>query len=438
MIFENLDGLKIIYGDCIEVLKDPQFNSSIDLIYADPPFQKNTNYSLLKDDIYGRREYDDIWKGGSVSNVTNYFKSFLSLCKANLKETGAIIIHLNEVLVHYIKVEMDKEFGINNFLNHIIWCYSGGGAGKNRFANKHDDILIYAKNKNQFQFNPQYLPYKNPNGKHMNGTPLRKEGKLMEDWWTDIKPVHFQAKNKRHPTQKPIKLIERLINACSKEEDIVLDPYMGSGSTLEAARNGNRKGIGIEYQLNLCEIASKALHLSKYQIENYPLSIQDCKKLNEENPFEFHKLVLRKIKSKPMKQSQDRGIDGILEPFDALKHNGLTSKRAGVQVKFSNANPSTVRDFASALTHKKLTQGILICGGSTSTQVREAINKAYETQSLKIIYEDWKRILPERKPKEGEEFIKRKKSEDKIIKSMEYTENKFTSLDCFTNGSKNQ
>ncbi len=188
--------------------------------------------------------------------------------KRVLKDTGSIYIHMDYRLVHYLKIAMDSIFGFDNFQNHIIWCYNGGGVTKKKFNKKHDDILFYSKT-NQFIFNTQYQPYnENSAGrlKHKHKGEDKSDrvelGTPMVDWWHDIKcivnPANIEYAN--YNTQKPKALLERIIKASSNENDIVADFFMGSGTTGDVAIELGRKFIG-------CDIGDKACEITKSRIE---------------------------------------------------------------------------------------------------------------------------------------------------------------------------
>ena len=117
-----------------------------------------------------------------------------------------------------------------------------------------------ANTKNRI-FNTQYASYKNLKGKHSGGKLYRKEGKIMDDWWSDIAPVSTASKEKSgYPTQKPETLLERIIKASSNKGDIVLDAFCGSGTTLYVAKKLNRNYIGIDNN-------SKAIRLTKNRLK---------------------------------------------------------------------------------------------------------------------------------------------------------------------------
>jgi DNA modification methylase len=183
-------------------------------------------------------------------------------------------------LVHYLKVEMDQIFGIDSFRNDIAWCYSTQGSSKSNFSKKYDNILYYVKNEKITKWNPQKEKNYSPNMAGRKDS-LKYNGRWdeesciscgnkhnwvtdvnMKNYWLDIYPVR-ERNNSEHvgyDTQKPKKLLERIINSSSEEGDIVADFFMGSGTTGEVAVELGRKFIG-------CDIGEKACEISRCRIE---------------------------------------------------------------------------------------------------------------------------------------------------------------------------
>jgi len=205
-----------------------------------------------------------------------------------LKLTGSIYLHIDYHAVYKLKIIMDEIFGEKNFINDIIWTYSGREIKQRRFPHKHDTILLYGKSKD-YTFNTLYKSYRNeyikmfnrddndgkgryqtqPDGKggrykqYLN----KSKGQIISDVWNDIKPLNNlgQQHKLKYPTQKPIELLERIIKTSSNPNDIILDPFCGSGTTLKAARKLERNYIGIDKN-------EQAIKISK---ERVPKGISD-------------------------------------------------------------------------------------------------------------------------------------------------------------------
>ena len=193
-----------------------------------------------------------------------------------LKRTGSFYLHCDPTSSHYLKLVLDSVFCSQggNFVNEIAWCYSHGGKSKRHFGRKHDTIFFYSKS-DDYTFNSDDIKIEMRSGKHSFGGRLetdadgRKyrlvygtknsegktkyykyyldEGKIPEDWWTDINSIQAtSAERLGYPTQKPEALLQRIIKACSKEDDLVLDAYCGCGTTIAVAQRLQRRWIGID------------------------------------------------------------------------------------------------------------------------------------------------------------------------------------------------
>jgi site-specific DNA-methyltransferase (adenine-specific) len=171
-----------------------------------------------------------------------------------LKDTGSFYLHCDQTAGHYLKILLDFIFGKNNFRNEIIWRYSSGGASKKFYSKNHDNIYFYTKS-NKYTFNSNDIKVertekslersKNPKGARYDKKNILK---LPEDVF-DIQYLNPMAKERvGYPTQKPLKLLERIIQASSKEGDIVMDPFCGCATTCVAAQQLGRKWIGIDIE----------------------------------------------------------------------------------------------------------------------------------------------------------------------------------------------
>ena len=224
-----------------------------------------------------------------------------------LKDTGSIYLHVDPTASHYLKLVMDQIFGGGNFRNEIIWCYKTSGRSKGRFSAKHDALLYYAKSDaatfNVLRTELPATEYKRFN-KEDEGGRYYIDGKgykyyqqdaapVLNDWWSDLDALNSQAKERLgYPTQKPLALLERIIQASSNEGDVVLDPYMGSGTTIEAAAKHGRKFIGIDVTHHAVATAVGRLeecgiHLDKHQIIGIPEDTASARKLKTDSPRQF-------------------------------------------------------------------------------------------------------------------------------------------------------
>lgn len=259
--FTSEDNL-IIKGNNLLALSSllERYEGKVQLIYIDPPF--NTGNDSFK--------YNDKF---NHSSWLTFMKNRLALAKRLLKDTGTIFIHIDYNESHYLKVLMDELFDKENFINEIVWCYTGPGYWKNRFVKKHDIILFYGKNE-KYLFNPQFMDYKT--GIHVSkegnvktygggikeskSEELEERGKPVEDWWDDIYTVdRVRSERLDFEGQKPERLLERIIKAGSNTNDIVLDFFNGSGTTSVVAHKLRRQYIGVEQMESQLDTQRKRL-----------------------------------------------------------------------------------------------------------------------------------------------------------------------------------
>jgi site-specific DNA-methyltransferase (adenine-specific) len=183
------------------------------------------------------------------------------LCQAKrlLTPSGSLFVHLDYREVHYVKVLLDGIFGRKGFINEIIWAYDYGGRPKNRWPAKHDTILWYANNPSLYTFNYaaiDRIPYMTP---RMVGPEKAARGKTPTDvWWQTIVPTGGKEKT-GYPTQKPLKLLERIIQVHSNPGETVLDFFAGSGSTGEAAARHGRGFVLVDQSAEAIKVMKKRL-----------------------------------------------------------------------------------------------------------------------------------------------------------------------------------
>ena len=259
---------KVIFGDNLSVLQSIA-DESVQLIYVDPPFNtgrtqtrgssvttrteegnrvgfKGQRYEIVKETVLS---YDD-----EFSDYWAFLEPRLEQAWRVLAETGTLYVHLDYREAHYAKVLLDALFGRECFLNEIIWAYDYGGKAKSRWPAKHDTILVYVKSPTKYYFNSEEVdrePYMAPG----LVTPEKVvKGKLPTDvWWhTIVSPTGTEKTG--YPTQKPLGILRRIIQASSREGDVVLDFFAGSGTTGAAALELNRNFILIDQNPEAIEV----------------------------------------------------------------------------------------------------------------------------------------------------------------------------------------
>lgn len=264
---QELQG-KVVHGDNLEILRGLQ-DSSVNLIYIDPPFNTGRQQSRTQIRVERSSDGDRIgFKGMRYEShvvgtkaFSDQFDDFLVFLEPRLVEAhrvlaknGTLYFHIDYREVHYCKILLDHIFGRENFINEIIWAYDYGGRPKNRWPAKHDNILMYVKDHQDYVFNRDNIdriPYMAPG---LVGKEKAEKGKLPTDtWWHTI--VSPTGKEKTgYPTQKPLGILERIVQASSNPGDLVLDFFAGSGTTGVAAMKLGRKFLMVDSNPEAIEI----------------------------------------------------------------------------------------------------------------------------------------------------------------------------------------
>ena len=262
---------KIYFGDNLEILRAIT-DSSVDLIYIDPPFntgktQARTQIQTVQSENgnrtgFGGRRYETVKVGSKgYADIFDDFLGFLEprLIEAYriLKPNGSLYFHIDYREVHYCKILLDQIFGRDSFLNEIIWAYDYGARTRKKWPAKHDNILWYAKDPENYIYNVddiERIPYMAPG---LVGPEKAAIGKLPTDtWWHTIVPTNGKEKT-GYPTQKPLGVINRIIRASSNPGGLVMDFFAGSGTVGESCLKLERQFILIDNNLESMEVMSK-------------------------------------------------------------------------------------------------------------------------------------------------------------------------------------
>ena len=268
----------ITLGDNMEYmlwLLENGFEGKIQLIYIDPPFFTKAKYDAtveLRDDRGKSRKvrhlaYDDTFERSLEYYIRN-ITSRLYLMKMLLSDTGSIYIHLDWHSSHYVKVVMDEIFGYSRFINEIIWKYKSGGSTKKHFSRKHDTILVYSKTDKYYfnvpkekSYNRDFKPYRFKGVSEYQDDNGWYTLVNMKDVWSIDMVGRTSGERTGYATQKPMELMARILEASSKEGDLVADFFCGSGSFLEAAQRMGRRWIG-------CDTEEMAVSMAKKRISS--------------------------------------------------------------------------------------------------------------------------------------------------------------------------
>lgn len=262
---------RVIFADNLEVLRATP-TGSISLIYIDPPFntgkvQSRKRLKTVRDEQGDRVGFKGQTYRTTVLGEKSYHDSFddyLGFLEPRLREAhrilapdGSIYFHIDYREVHYCKILLDSIFGRKSFLNEIIWAYDYGARSKNKWPAKHDNILWYAKNIENYIFNYDELdriPYMAPG---LVGAEKAARGKTPTDtWWHTIVSPNGKEKT-GYPTQKPLGIIRRIITASSRPGDTVMDFFAGSGTFGEAALELGREFILVDSNPEAIEVMKK-------------------------------------------------------------------------------------------------------------------------------------------------------------------------------------
>jgi len=264
---------RIVEGDNLPVLQSLAAES-VQLVYTDPPFNTGNVRTYQRLRTTRDDEGDRIGFGGrryrtesmSEHSFGDAFEEYLEFLAPRLREIwrvlrqdGTLYLHLDPREVHYVKVLLDSVFGRDCFLNEIIWAYDFGGRPKRRWPAKHDNILVYVKDRERYVFNRDEIdriPYLAPG---LVSKEKAERGKLPTDvWWHTI--VGTNAKERTgYPTQKPVALAERIVRASSDAGELVLDPFAGSGTVGAAAARLGRRYLLIDTNPEAVEVMRERL-----------------------------------------------------------------------------------------------------------------------------------------------------------------------------------
>ena len=364
-------GHFVLLGDCMDAmteLRDERgFREQVDLIYLDPPFNSKSEYSF----IFGEENaaessvvaFTDAWqweaaeaaydeyihsgargadflkgmrqilgtspRGREMLSYLTMMTPRLELMRQLLKPAGSIFLHCDHSAGQYLKAAMDAIFGMENRRNDILWCYTGPGSPKMRQLNRKSDYIFWYSMGESWTFNKDAVrvPHKD-GGPHAGGfqggkvdiqdEKYSRQGKILENWWTDIAVAVRSSKERLgYPTQKPLKLLRRIVEMASNPGDIVLDPFCGCGTTLAACVETKRNCVGIDLE-PFAATTIKSRLAEHYQMEVrvghvQPKTEEDFARLAAEKrhrEFQYHAINLISGAFPNPKHSGDEGVDG--------------------------------------------------------------------------------------------------------------------------------
>jgi len=393
-------------------------------------------------DSQAARAYEEVVEaGGQLSLTMQAFKKILGSCdmlaylammaprlvelKRVLKPEGSIYLHCDPTASHLLRLLLDAIFGTKNFRNEIIWHYRRWSAVSRHFQRMHDVIFFYAKKKDNKFIRTYIPPTKGQIAKHEKGWDRNTviiggerrpqliiydrekidiavaEGKInldeyarvieigdsqtvASDVWR-IDHINSQAKERLgYPTQKPEKLLERIIEASSEKGDVVLDPFCGCGTTIAVAQRMNRKWIGIDITHLAITLIKNRLAFTygddiKYRVIGEPVSVTDAETLSRQDRYQFQWWALGLVGARPEdeKKGADKGIDGRLFFHD--DNNGKT-KQIIFSVKSGKVSVDHIRDLRGVMEREEAEIGVFLTFEAPTKQMsREAAEAGFYT-----------------------------------------------------------
>lgn len=262
---------KIIFSENLPYLKSLS-DGSVQLVYIDPPFNTGRTQSRKRIQTTSSESGDRVGFMGKryetlVLGQKGYqdkYDDYLAFLEPRLRETwrllsanGSLYFHIDYREVHYCKILLDEIFGRDSFINEIIWAYDYGARTRKRWPPKHDNILWYAKDPNNYIFNYEEIeriPYMAPG---LVSKEKAARGKLPTDtWWHTIVATNSREKT-GYPTQKPLGILRRVIQASSNPGDTVLDFFAGSGTTGAACLEMGRSFILVDNNPQALEVMTQ-------------------------------------------------------------------------------------------------------------------------------------------------------------------------------------
>ncbi len=366
---------------------------------------------------------DLLYKGGSgMLAYLVYMADRINEMHRILKDTGSIYLHCDPTASHYLKIILDDVFGVENFRNEVIWKRKQDvhNLATKHMGKQHDVILWYAKSE-RTKYHKQFtgysedylstaykhedkrgryrtLPCTNESGGNKPYTfhgmtrawrftkanmqkmfdddwlvqtaptsPFRYKkyldgalGVPVQDMWMDIKAVRGGRENLGYPTQKPLALLERIIKASSDQGDLVLDPFCGCGTTIEAAMNLKRDFIGIDISMYALDVIQKErMKNVKFTIEGVPVSLRAAQDMARNRPFAFEKWAIHRIPGfvSNNKQTGDGGVDG----WAGLLHTPQDEEGICIaQVKGGSPNVDSLKALLSQINGGYASVGVFI------------------------------------------------------------------------------
>ena len=423
----------LYYGDNLEIMKSlleehPQ--GFVDLIYIDPPFNSKRNYNILYEDMIqdasngGRNTalkeaFRDTWSNVYLTDTLEEIRhsdrklfdmleslrsvvdrasiSYLTMMGLRilymhrlLKETGSFYLHCDPTMSHYLKIVCDTIFNKKNFLNEIVWSYQRWTGATNVFQRMHDIILFYAKSScTNRVFHIQKESF-SPRSQHKASrhSVVGEKGRLeqsytedssrlksMRDVW-ELSIINSQSKERMgYPTQKPEKLLQRIIESSTNEGDVVADFFCGCGTAVVVAEKKKRRWLGVDIShlaVSLIE-AKRLLPLkAEYEIIGFPKDVASAERLAQKDiggRFRFQDWIIEVCLTghSQSKKSADGGFDGHVSVVVGREKAHL--KYSLIEVKSGATGIADLRAFCEVVERTQASDmGIFVCFARYATK----------------------------------------------------------------------
>jgi len=442
---------RLYYGDNLDVLRRHIKDETVDLVYVDPPFNSKRNYNQIYNNIGGEDQaqaqaFMDTWvwdtsaregfqeilaneQGRFQEQTVELIKGLRNVLKEGsllaylvgltlrvteihrvLKQTGSFYLHCDPTASHYLKLIIDAIFCSQggDFRNEIVWCYSIGGKSKNSFGKKHDVIFWYTKS-SKWKFNADDPALRIPRkpDSHMKviededgitwqektdaktGTVYRYPlDKVTPDYWTDIEQLNREdAERLGYPTQKPRRLLERIIKASSEVGDVVLDAYCGCGTSIEVAHRFKRDWIGIDITYQSIALILKRLEeafghevVSRLVLNGIPKDMASAialaNKKDDRVRKEFEKWAVLTYSNNRAIINEKKGGDGGIDGVAFFLVSKTENEKIIFQAKSGNVGPREIRDLRGTMEQEQAKLGIFLTLQEPTQQMEQTAHAA--------------------------------------------------------------
>lgn len=413
------------YGDNLEVMRRRVASESVDLVYLDPPFNSDRTYSVIhKGSLTPHRAFVDTWSWddhaqsafheltdrtpagvdvprrlremmvalGALMNEHLDMLAYISMIAIRLVEmrrvlrrTGSIYVHCDPTASHYLKLVLDSIFGPENFRREIIWRSGWVSGFKTRTPNwirNHDTLLYYLRDRSEvFTFNKNLAYKPHANGYSRRGGGGNPKGVAIDDVWDEVALYSpwiksFSTEKLGYMTQKPLALLDRIVSVSSNEGEVVLDPFCGCGTTIEAAEMRGRKWIGIDVAIRAIEIVKDRLDgrfsPRVWTSHGEPVDVEQATRFAATNAYDFRWWAVRLLGGGAPAGRGERGGHGAVDGEMTLLDDARKKRRGIISVSSDGVAPDSVTVLKGIVDRENADFGVLVttCEPSACARAR--------------------------------------------------------------------